>query len=55
MHRYCGFDDGVEGGAASIEVGEAGRIGKADGLEGLHAGGGRSEVHALGIQLRMGV
>ena len=42
----------MEGGAASIEVGEAGRIGVADGLEGRQAGCRRSEVHALGIHLR---
>lgn len=47
------FDDGMEGGAASIEVGEAGWIGVADGLEGRQAGCRGSLVHALGIQLSM--
>ena len=47
------FDDGMEGGAASIEVGEAGWIGVADGLDGRQAGCRGSLVHALGIQLSM--
>ena len=44
-----GFDDGMEGGAAGVEVGEAAWIGVADGLDGRQAGRRRSLARALGI------
>ena len=48
-----GFDDGMERTAAGVEVGEAGGIGVADGLDGRQAGCRRSLARALGVQLRM--